>query len=238
MGINSELYQQVILDHNKNPRNFKVLQDATHQCDGHNPLCGDKITVYLKISHNNIVNDASFQGSGCAISKASSSMMTKFVKGRTVDELNTVFEEFHSLVKGEKDFTGKKHHLGKLVLFEGVKNYPARVKCATLAWHAVKGAINKEVVISTEKKKSEIKLEYSDSSIPELDLSGVKCPINFVKAKVRLSKMNIGDRLKIILDDGDPIINVPRSLDMEGQQILEQSDLHNGHHLILVEKKV
>ena len=143
MSINSELYQQVILDHNKNPRNFRVLEDATHQCNGHNPLCGDKIMVYMKISTEGKVTDASFQGSGCAISKASSSMMTKFVKGKTVDELHTVFDEFHALVKGENDFKEVGHHLGKLVLFEGVKNYPARVKCATLAWHAVKGALNK-----------------------------------------------------------------------------------------------
>ncbi len=234
MAFSSELYQQIILDHNKTPRNFKVLEDATHQCNGHNPLCGDNITVYVKMNPEKVVEDVSFQGSGCAISKASSSIMTGFAKGKSVPELETVFQEFHQMVKGEGDVLKGENHLGKLSLFEGVKEYPARVKCATLAWHALMGAFQNESKTSTEAEGNK---ESSEDDIAlTLNLTGVKCPINFVKTKVQLSKMSVGEKLKVILDDGDPIKNVPESLKAEGQKVLSQQQLENGQHAIIVEK--
>jgi nitrogen fixation protein NifU and related proteins len=137
-----ELYQEVIFDHNRQPRNFHPMPDADHQADGHNPLCGDQLTVYLRIA-DGVVADASFVGHGCAISTASASLMTEAIKGKPVDEVEALFRDFHALLTeapqpgggdGERD-------LGKLTVFTGVREFPARVKCATLAWHTLHNAI-------------------------------------------------------------------------------------------------
>jgi nitrogen fixation NifU-like protein len=138
----NELYQQVILDHNKHPKNFRKMENPTHCCPGNNPLCGDNFTLYLDISKDNIIEDVSFEGSGCAISKSSTSMLTTFLKGKHIDEIKERYREFHDLVTGENEGTQPDHKLGKLALFEGVKKYSARVKCATLPWHAIMGALD------------------------------------------------------------------------------------------------
>jgi nitrogen fixation NifU-like protein len=139
-----ELYQATILDHNKKPRNFRVLEDATHEADGHNPLCGDQLTLYARVNDAGVVEDISFQGSGCAISKASASLMTEFVRGKTVDEVNEIFEGFHELVTSSPGVEARTEGLGKLAVFAGVREYPMRVKCATLAWHALRAALEGE----------------------------------------------------------------------------------------------
>ena len=126
----SELYQQVILDHNKKPRNFRKIEPATHTAEGHNPLCGDQLTIYLDMA-NDEVHDVSFEGSGCAISKASASMMTQAVKGKSKQHAEQLFKEFHSMVTGELD-EDVDSELGNLQIFAGVKEFPVRVKCATL----------------------------------------------------------------------------------------------------------
>ena len=143
------LYQEIILEHNKNPRNFKKMLDATRMVEGYNPLCGDHYTLYLKIVDDTLV-DISFEGSGCAISKASASVMTTLLKGKTKAEAEKLFETFHSLVIGElKDVNIET--LGKLAAFAGVSEFPARVKCASLAWHTMHNAIEaKTDVVSTE----------------------------------------------------------------------------------------
>ncbi|MGQ9643768.1 MAG: Fe-S cluster assembly sulfur transfer protein SufU [Ignavibacterium sp.] len=137
-----ELYQQVILDHNKAPRNFRKIEDATNFAEGYNPLCGDNVTVYLKIDENNIIQDISFQGSGCAISKASASLMTSILKGKTVEEAEKLFNNFHDLVTDKLDNNPHLENLGKLAVFAGVKEFPARVKCASLAWHTMLNALH------------------------------------------------------------------------------------------------
>ena len=144
-----ELYQQVILDHNKKPRNFRELEDPTTTAEGYNPLCGDQLKLYVKVDGDGRIEDVSFVGSGCAISKASASMLTVNVKGKTIEEATTLFEEFHRLVMGELD-PSEKNHLGRLTIFAGVKEYPARVKCASLAWHTLKGALEGAARVSTE----------------------------------------------------------------------------------------
>jgi len=144
----SELYQQVILDHNKKPRNFRKIEPATHTAEGHNPLCGDQLTIYVSMA-NDEVNDVSFEGSGCAISKASASMMTQAVKRKSKQDVEQLFKEFHSMVTGELD----EHvdtKLGNLEIFAGVKEFPVRVKCATLPWHTLHAALNKQNLVSTE----------------------------------------------------------------------------------------
>lgn len=145
----SELYQQVILDHNKKPRNFREIDEATTTAQGFNPLCGDQLKLYLKIDANGVIEDISFVGSGCAISKASASLMTVNLKGKTLDEATLLFDEFHHLVTGELDPEGE-NSLGRLRVFAGVSEYPARVKCASLAWHALKGALDGESTVTTE----------------------------------------------------------------------------------------
>lgn len=145
----SELYQQVILDHNKKPRNFRRIENANRHADGHNPLCGDQLTVYLDFE-NGIVNDVSFEGSGCAISKAAASMMTQAVKGKSVDEAEVLFDEFHRMVTGELDEEATPNHLGRLTIFAGVRDFPARVKCASLSWHTMHAALRGEDAVSTE----------------------------------------------------------------------------------------
>jgi len=137
-----DLYQTTILDHNKAPRNFGALAEATRQADGHNPVCGDKLTVYLVIGDDGKVADVSFDGTGCAISTASASLMTEYVKGKSIDEIEETFEQFHELVTGNPSESVEAPELGKLAVFSGVREYPMRVKCATLAWHTLKAAID------------------------------------------------------------------------------------------------
>jgi nitrogen fixation NifU-like protein len=145
-----ELYQQVILDHNKSPRNFKKLETANRSAEGYNPLCGDKIDIYLDVE-DKIVKDISFQGSGCAISKASASLMSTVVKGKSIEEAKKIFEKFHDLITGKLGEEDSIEELGKLAVLAGVKEFPIRVKCASLAWHTMISAINKEEkTITTE----------------------------------------------------------------------------------------
>lgn len=146
----TELYQQVILEHNKKPRNFKKLDNPTHTAEGYNPLCGDHLNVYIKVNKDNIIEDISFDGDGCAISKASSSMMTTTLKGMPVKQAQNLFKEFHLLITGKLDPEKNEHHLGKLAIFSGIWHFPARVKCASLAWHTMNGALENEKTISTE----------------------------------------------------------------------------------------
>lgn len=144
------LYQEIILDHNKNPRNFRAMEDATRVVDGYNPLCGDHYTVYLKMKDDTI-EDISFTGSGCAISKASASVMSTMTKGKTKKEAIALFTTFHDLVTGTADPAGRLEELGRLAAFAGVSEFPARVKCASLAWHTMKGALEaKTTSVSTE----------------------------------------------------------------------------------------
>lgn len=145
-----ELYQEVILDHNKRPRNFRVLEGADHRAVGHNPLCGDQITVYVEMD-GDIIRDVSFEGAGCAISKASASMMTEAVKGKSRAEVQRLFDEFHTMVTGSPDVLPDVETIGKLAAFAGVCEFPARVKCASLAWHTLQAAINGAMAqVSTE----------------------------------------------------------------------------------------
>ena len=136
----TDLYQEVILDHNRRPRNFGTLDGASHHAEGYNPLCGDRLTLYLTID-NDRITDVGFEGSGCAISKASASLMTEAVKGKTVAEAESLFARFHELVTTPPDLPAKIEGLGKLAVFAGVREYPARVKCASLAWHTLKNAV-------------------------------------------------------------------------------------------------
>ena len=131
-----ELYQEVTFDHNRNPRNFGRPDGANREGHGYNPLCGDKITVYLRLEHG-VVVDAGFEGSGCAISTASASLMTEALKGRTEAEVQHLFEGFHSMVAG----SGSHQDLGKLEVLSGVREFPVRIKCATLAWHTLNSAL-------------------------------------------------------------------------------------------------
>ncbi|HIE42832.1 MAG: Fe-S cluster assembly sulfur transfer protein SufU [Nitrospinaceae bacterium] len=152
MSYDNELYQQVILDHNRKPKNFHAIENASHSCQGINPLCGDDITVYLNVDEEaGKIDEVSFQGSGCAISKASTSMMTTFLKGKSVDEARLIKDEFHKMILGEMDPEKEVHHLGKLTLFMGIREFPSRTKCASLAWHTLVGALDKKFEgISTE----------------------------------------------------------------------------------------
>lgn len=145
----SDLYQQVILDHNKKPRNFHKLEAANRRAEGHNPLCGDQLTVYLNLE-NEIVKDISFEGSGCAISKAAASMMTQTLKGKTKAEAEELFSEFHQMVTGSLDEEATPNNLGRLKIFAGVKDFPARVKCASLSWHTMRAALEGQTITSTE----------------------------------------------------------------------------------------
>jgi nitrogen fixation protein NifU and related proteins len=145
----SELYQQVILDHNKKPRNFHKLETANHSAEGYNPLCGDQLNVYIQLEDDRL-KDVSFEGSGCAISKASASMMTQAVKGKTKEETEKLFDEFHRMVTGELDEENEPNQLGRLTIFAGVREFPVRVKCATLSWHTMRAALLEQGKISTE----------------------------------------------------------------------------------------
>lgn len=145
-----DLYQEVILEHSKAPRNFRQLAGANRKAEGFNPLCGDHFTVYLEVEGDSI-RDIAFQGSGCAISKASASMMTQSLKGKTMAEAEKLFDEFHKLVTGAAKNNGGAKDMGKLAVFSGVCDYPARVKCATLAWHTLQAALEgKQDKVSTE----------------------------------------------------------------------------------------
>jgi nitrogen fixation NifU-like protein len=150
MSALRELYQQVILDHNKSPRNYRKITDPTRVVEGYNPLCGDHYTLYVKMADDKI-EDISFEGAGCAISKASASVMSSMVKGKTRDEAEELFAAFHRLVKGEVDALEQVEALGKLAAFAGVSEFPARVKCASLAWHTLHTALNDETAsVTTE----------------------------------------------------------------------------------------
>ncbi len=145
-----QLYQEVILDHNKKPRNFHKLGSANRSAEGYNPLCGDKVAVYLNFE-DGVIKDIGFLGSGCAISTASASMMTTSIKGKSRAEAEALFERFHGLVTGEPDTTLDHPELGKLAVFSGVSEFPVRVKCATLAWHTLRAALEaKRETVSTE----------------------------------------------------------------------------------------
>jgi len=146
-----ELYQELILEHSKAPRNFRRPASANHEAEGYNPLCGDRCTVYIDMD-GEAIKEIGFQGSGCAISRASASMMTQMVKGKTRAEATKLFEQFHNLVTG-KDHTAKAEELGKMAVFAGVSKFPARVKCATLAWHTLQSALEdqeRQEPVSTE----------------------------------------------------------------------------------------
>lgn len=143
-----DLYQEVVMDHNRRPRNFRKPEGANRQAEGFNPLCGDQVTVYLAVE-GNVIEDVGFQGIGCAISKASASMMTETLKGLSIEDASKVFDEFHSMITQE-DFDAEA--LGDAELLAGVSRYPARIKCATLSWHALNSALggNGMKVVSTE----------------------------------------------------------------------------------------
>lgn len=142
-----ELYQEVIFDHYKRPRNFHPLPGADCSAEGHNPLCGDRITVYLK-TNDGVIEDVSFEGSGCAISTASASLMTEVLKGRSLADVERLFAEFHAMVTDAE--VGPRPELGKLEVLAGVREFPARVKCATLAWHTLNAALHQQASVTTE----------------------------------------------------------------------------------------
>ena len=143
-----DLYQELILEHSKAPRNYRELNGADHRAEGYNPLCGDRFTVAVQIE-GDCIRDIAFQGSGCAISKASASMMTQSVKGKTREQAKKTFEQFHRMVTGNQN--GNAAELGKLEVFAGVREFPTRVKCATLAWHTLQAALEgKQEAVSTE----------------------------------------------------------------------------------------
>lgn len=145
-----DLYQEMILDHHKRPRNRRPMVEANHHAEGYNPLCGDRVTIFL-IIHGDVIEDVSFEGSGCAICTASSSLMTEVLKGKTVMEAQTLFGQFHDLVTSDPNVQAVSSSLGKLAIFGGVREYPVRIKCATLPWHTFLAALeDKGQTVSTE----------------------------------------------------------------------------------------
>ncbi|HEY6853113.1 MAG TPA: SUF system NifU family Fe-S cluster assembly protein [Gemmatimonadales bacterium] len=144
-----ELYQQTILEHNRNPRNFKKLDAANRTAEGNNPLCGDRITLYVRLE-DGVIREIGFQGSGCAISQASASLMTAAVQGKTAGEAETMFHQFHDMVAGGPDAPADPKTLGKLAAFAGVREFPARVKCANLSWHTLHAALQRQESVTTE----------------------------------------------------------------------------------------
>jgi nitrogen fixation NifU-like protein len=142
-----ELYQEVILDHNKSPRNFRKLDNPTHMAEGFNPLCGDHYWVYLTVQ-DGVIEEITFEGSGCAISKAAASLMTSLLKGKPVSEAEKLFERYRAMVTGQGG--GDPAEMGRLVVFSEVKNYPTRIKCAVLPWHTLHAALSGEQTASTE----------------------------------------------------------------------------------------
>lgn len=145
-----ELYQQMILEHNKNPKNFEKIEPCTHSAEGFNPLCGDHFWVYLDIDDSGTIQNVGFQGAGCAISKASASLMTVAIKGKQMSEAQKIFKEFQMLLSGELKPETTGHSLGKLKVFSGIWQFPSRVKCAALIWHAMSGALCQVQSVSTE----------------------------------------------------------------------------------------
>lgn len=146
----NDLYQEMILDHSKRPRNFRALEGANRKADGYNPLCGDKLRVFLTLK-DDVVQDISFQGAGCAISTASASLMTESLKGKSRKEAEALIERFHDMLTSKQPVNTTAPELGKLAVFSGVREYPARVKCATLAWHTMRSALtNEDRTVSTE----------------------------------------------------------------------------------------
>ena len=144
----STLYQEVILDHSKRPRNFRPLENSDHRAEGYNPLCGGKVTIYVRLEDDRIA-DISFQGSGCAISTASASILTETLKGKTRAEAEALFETFHNLVTGRPEKAAGAPALGKLAVFSGVSEFPVRVKCASLAWHTLRSALAGDQTVAT-----------------------------------------------------------------------------------------
>jgi nitrogen fixation NifU-like protein len=144
-----ELYQEVILDHSKNPRNYRKLEPADRHAEGNNPLCGDRLTLYIRLDGDRIV-DVGFEGQGCAISKASASMMTDALKGKTRREADRLFDTFHEMVTGTPGGRVDREALGKLAVFAGVSEFPARVKCASLPWHTMKAALEEKETVTME----------------------------------------------------------------------------------------
>jgi nitrogen fixation NifU-like protein len=150
MSSNRALYEQVILEHNKKPRNFHEMADADRQVEGYNPLCGDHFTIYVKMN-GDVIEDVSFSGAGCAISKSSASLMTTLLKGKTRKEAEALFLKFHTMVTSSPDSPINEEGLGKLRVFAGVRDFPIRIKCATLAWHSMLSALDGKVeAVSTE----------------------------------------------------------------------------------------
>ncbi|MEK9677259.1 MAG: SUF system NifU family Fe-S cluster assembly protein [Rhodospirillaceae bacterium] len=148
-----ELYQEVILDHGKNPRNFRHPEDATCEAHGNNPLCGDRLTVYAKVGDGKVIEDAAFEGRGCAISVASASMMTDIVKGKNITQVERLFDQFHKLCTGEVEDIADpefEDEIDKLRVMSGVRQFPMRVKCATLAWHTINAAVQGDQEATTE----------------------------------------------------------------------------------------
>ncbi|MCZ6602660.1 MAG: SUF system NifU family Fe-S cluster assembly protein [Planctomycetota bacterium] len=145
-----DLYQEVILDHYRRPRNFREIEGADHRADGYNPLCGDRVTIFVNMDGDKVTN-ISFQGSGCAISTASASLLTEACKGKTDNETQALFDRFHAVVTGKGDGNSNGPDLGKLEVLAGVKEFPVRVKCATLAWHTFRAAISNAIdAVTTE----------------------------------------------------------------------------------------
>ena len=145
-----DLYQELIIEHSKKPRNFRILEQANHTAEGFNPLCGDRLKIYLEID-GDMIKDVGFQGSGCAISKASASLMTAGVKGRTKTEVESLFQEFHKMLSAMPGTPFNELKLGKLAVFSGVSEFPVRVKCATLAWHTLRAGLEDSgKMVSTE----------------------------------------------------------------------------------------
>jgi len=153
MSLLSDLYQEVILDHNRRPRNFGGLADATSEAEGYNPLCGDKVKVYLK-KNDDVIERVAFEGTGCAISTASASIMTEVLQGKTITEAKEIFRKFHALVMGKTDGDSIDGDLEQLQVFHKLSDYPVRVKCATLVWHALRSALeDNEEAQSTGKEQ-------------------------------------------------------------------------------------
>ena len=147
-----ELYQEVIIDHGRHPRNFKKLEDHSHSQEGYNPLCGDRLILYLKVENDHVI-DATFEGVGCAISMASASLMTTQIKGKTVEEVQQLFQAFHCLLTDPEPAAGVQDSLGKLTVLGGVRDFPTRIKCATLAWHTMETGLDNKIheqAVSTE----------------------------------------------------------------------------------------
>jgi nitrogen fixation NifU-like protein len=161
MADSKQLYQEVILDHNRKPRNWGVLPDATHRAEGHNPLCGDHLTLTLRL-RGEAVDAVNFQGESCAICKASASMMTVAVKGKTRADAETLIREFRDMATGKLDGDGQ-HHIGRLAVFAGVRDLPTRVKCAILPWHTLHAALNSVAITSTEAEDDPMHASIGDA---------------------------------------------------------------------------